>query len=104
MKSTDPLASRTERLRFIQAPDRPSVPSSGAKQLVLIGEAREELCARLGDQDLVLELDTLPAALLADIALDADDHARQEMALPAIGGVVHGMGDEGRLAMHAHAM
>ncbi len=58
----------------------------------------------LGHQHLLLELDAFPAVLLADIALDADDHAGHQDPLPPIGREVHGVGDEGGLAVHPDAM
>ena len=51
-----------KRGRFVGATE--SLASfSAPEEILLIGEAGEKLAARLGDQDLVLELDALPAAL-----------------------------------------
>ena len=65
----------------IAAHDRLGQMQSSAENGVLEGVAREHLAAGRGHQHLLLELDAFGAAFLADIALEADGHARLEHAV-----------------------
>src|SRR5690625_3848213 len=73
-------------------------------EVLFIGKARDQFDAAIGNENLVFELDPFPSAPLADIALDTHDHSGFKHSVAAIGLVVHGVGDERRFPVHAHAM
>lgn len=60
-------------------------PGSSRGECRLEGEGREQFGAVCGDKDLLLELDTLPAVWLADVALDTDRHVLRELTVVAGG-------------------
>src|SRR5215469_17167991 len=58
---------------------------SSRGERLLEGEGREQFGAVCGEKDLLLELDTLPAGWLADVAFDTDRHVLRERAVVAEG-------------------